>query len=139
MSDINSITLSGKLGQDPNQNKSVVSFSLATNHSYKDKDGNWQKDTTWHSCVCFGQNGEYVMANVKKGTALTLKGHMHEDKWTGADGKEHKAMQVVVEQVSLANAIQKPAVDTDQKKVQDQQQQADVPKQERKHSIRQSI
>ena len=66
---LNKIMLIGNLGQDAEtrfttNNVGVTSFSMATTHSYKGKDGNWVNETTWHNVVAF---------NLKKARSFMLK------------------------------------------------------------------
>jgi single stranded DNA-binding protein len=124
MSDKNTIMLSGKLGQDLKRVGNVVSFSLVTNRYYKDKDGNEKQEPTLHSCVAEGNVGEYIAANVKKGTALTVIGHTRQEKYAGVDGKECERTQIEIERISLANVVKRPAAGTPivQKKEQQKQQ-----------------
>ncbi|MCF8264567.1 MAG: single-stranded DNA-binding protein, partial [Melioribacteraceae bacterium] len=53
---LNKIMLIGNLGRDAEtrftqNNTSVSTYSIATTHSYKGKDGNWVEETTWHNIV----------------------------------------------------------------------------------------
>ena len=128
MGDKNTIMLSGKLGQDPKQSGNVVSFSLVTNRYYKDKEGNEKQEPTLHTCVAEGKVGEYIIANVKKGTALTVIGHTRQEKYEGVDGKERERIQIEIERISLANVVKRPGVGTPivQKKEQQQKQLIDI-------------
>ena len=67
---LNKIMLIGNLGKDAetrftNNNLSVTTFSLTTSRSFKDKDGNWQNDTTWHNLVGYNLS-DYYKDNLKK-------------------------------------------------------------------------
>ena len=57
---INKVTLIGRLGQDPEirftgDGGAVASFSVATNESWKSKDGEMQERTEWTKVTVFGQ------------------------------------------------------------------------------------
>lgn len=82
---MNKVTLFGRVGNDPENTKGVVKFSLATDESYKDKDGNKVEKTAWHSCVSFGKQGEIIEKYVKKGDQFLIEGKIdynkHEDKY----------------------------------------------------------
>ena len=90
---LNKVLLIGRLGQDPEMRttqsgQSVASFSIATNESWRNKEGNQQERTDWHNCVVFGATAEkYIEPYVKKGTLVSIEGTLQtrdwEDKATG--------------------------------------------------------
>lgn len=100
---LNKVLLIGRLGQDPEirhtQNgAAVATFSIATNESWRDKEGNQQERTDWHNCVAFGATAEkYIEPYVKKGTLVSVEGTLQtrdwEDKETGV--KRYKTEVVV--------------------------------------------
>jgi single-strand DNA-binding protein len=86
---LNKLTLIGYLGNDAevrtNKNRSLTTFSLATQSSYK-KDGKYINHTEWTRCVVFGKLGEYA-ASLKKGAHIYVEGEKrtreYESKKTG--------------------------------------------------------
>ena len=86
---LNKLTLIGYLGNDAevrtNNNRSLTTFSLATQSSYK-KDGKYINHTEWTRCVVFGKLGEYA-ASLKKGAHIYVEGEKrtreYESKKTG--------------------------------------------------------
>lgn len=68
----NHVQLIGNVGQEPTittleSGKKVARFSLATNEYYKDKKGEKQTDTNWHTVVAWGKTAEIVEKYVEKG------------------------------------------------------------------------
>mgnify|MGYP002065094524 CR=1 FL=1 len=60
---VNKVILIGNLGGDPELRQtpsgtSVATFTLATNETWTDKDGQKQERTEWHRIVAFGKLGE---------------------------------------------------------------------------------
>ena len=60
---VNKVTLIGRLGQDPEirfsgDGKAIATFSVATNESWKNKDGEVQERTEWTRCTVFGATAE---------------------------------------------------------------------------------
>ena len=53
----NKVILIGNLGRDAearymqDAENGVLKFTLATNNSWRDKEGNWQQKTQWHNVV----------------------------------------------------------------------------------------
>jgi single-strand DNA-binding protein len=67
------------------QDKQVVNFSVATNESYKNKQGERIEQTTYFDCAY------WLSANVArlltKGTLVELTGRVSTRAWTGKDGE----------------------------------------------------
>ena len=97
---INKVTLIGNLGGDPEirhleNGSSVGRFSVATNESYKDKDGNWQTLTEWHNVVVWRELAERAEKQLKKGMMVYVEGKLSYRKYTGQDGVERNVTDVV--------------------------------------------
>ena len=87
---VNKVILVGNLGKDPEvkytpSGMPVAKFSIATNESYKDKNGQWQERTEWHNIVAFQRLAEVVGEYVKKGTKVYIEGRLQTSSW---DDKE---------------------------------------------------
>lgn len=96
---INKVTLIGNLGGDPeirtlDNGTAVGRFSLATNESYKDKDGNWQNLTEWHNIVVWRELAERAK-QLKKGTLVYVEGKISYRKYTDKDGVEKSVTDIV--------------------------------------------
>jgi single-strand DNA-binding protein len=97
---INKVTLIGRLGGDPEirhleGGAAVARFSLATNESYKDKDGNWQDLTEWHNIVVWRDQAERAAATLKKGGMCYVEGKISYRKYTTAEGQEKTSTDIV--------------------------------------------
>lgn len=97
---VNRVILIGNLGKDPEvrrlENGAVVAkFSLATNESYKDKEGKWQTLTEWHEIVVWRQLAERAAAGLKKGMTVYLEGKLTNRTWQDADGNSRRTTEVV--------------------------------------------
>jgi single-strand DNA-binding protein len=85
---LNKIMLIGNLGKDAENrfttdNVSVFNFSVATTYSYKNKNGEWTDETTWHNVVAFNLS-EFYKNYLKKGRKVYVEGRLvsrtYEDK-----------------------------------------------------------
>ena len=97
---INKVTLIGHLGKDPElrtleNGTAVANFSVATNEGYKDKNGEWQDHTEWHNVVAWRDLAERAEKALKKGKLVYLEGKLSTRKYTGTDGVERYATDVV--------------------------------------------
>jgi single-strand DNA-binding protein len=92
---VNKVILIGNLGKDPDIKYTpggipVAKFSLATNERYKDKSGEWQDRTEWHSLVAFQRTAEIVGEYVKKGSKLYVEGRLQTSSWEDKQSGEKK-------------------------------------------------
>ena len=101
---VNKVILIGNLGRDPevrrtNAGDAVVSFSIATTESWRDKASGERKDRTeWHNVVIFNENlGKVAEQYCKKGSKVYLEGQLQTREFTDRDGNQRKATEVVLQ------------------------------------------
>ena len=101
---VNKVILVGNLGREPEaramQNGGkVVTFSLATNESWRDKATNERRDKTeWHRVVIFNQNlGAIAEKYLQKGSKVYLEGQLQTRKYTDQSGQEKYTTEVVLQ------------------------------------------
>ena len=80
---INKTILIGNAGQDAESMATGVKFSIATNESYQDKSGEWQTQTEWHNCKCFGKQTERALHQIKKGKLIYVEGKISSNEHDG--------------------------------------------------------
>lgn len=78
---LNKVMLIGNVGQDPkvryiDSGVAVASFTLATNETYKGKNGEKTTQTEWHNIVMWRGLAETVEKYVKKGDKLYVEGRL---------------------------------------------------------------
>lgn len=76
---VNKVTLIGNLGKDPevrhfDNGGSVARLTLATNESYKDKEGVWQNQTEWHNVIAWRALADRAEKDLKKGSLVYVEG-----------------------------------------------------------------
>jgi single-strand DNA-binding protein len=90
---LNKVMLIGNLGKDPElryttSGVAVATFTLATNESWKDQDGNTQERTEWHNIVAWRKLAEICGEWLKKGKKVYIEGRIqnrsYDDKNSGA-------------------------------------------------------
>jgi single-strand DNA-binding protein len=101
---INKVTLVGNLGRDPEvrttQNGDrVVSFSLATSESWKDKaTGDRKEKSEWHNVVIFNDAiGKVAESYARKGSKIYLEGQLQTREYTDKDGNQRRVTEVVLQ------------------------------------------
>lgn len=100
---LNKVMLIGRLGKDPevrrmNNGNQVVSFSLATSESWRDKQtGERREKTEWHNVVIFNENiGKIAEQYCKKGSQIYLEGSLTTRKWE-KDGQDRYSTEIVLQ------------------------------------------
>lgn len=110
---LNKALLYGNLTRDPElralpSGGQVVSFGLATNRTYKDKNGQKQEATEFHNIVAFGRPAEIIAQYMKKGRPLYVEGRIQTRSWEGKeDGKKQYRTEVVVENFQFGDGGQR--------------------------------
>jgi single-strand DNA-binding protein len=89
---LNKVMLIGNLGRDPEvrytaSSVPVATFSIATNESWQDQDGNTQERTEWHNIVAWRKLAEICHQYLRKGSKIYVEGRIqtrsYDDKNTG--------------------------------------------------------
>jgi len=94
---LNKVQLIGRLGQDPqSRNNGVVTFTLATNEVWRDKNGDKQGRTEWHNIVAFGPVGDICAQYLKQGSLCYLEGKIQTTRWTPANGGDERQITQIV-------------------------------------------
>ena len=101
---VNKVILIGNLGQDPELRTTgsgtpVVNLRIATSDRRKNKDGQWDNHTEWHSVVAFGKTAENINRFMKKGKQLFIEGRLQTRKWQDRDGNDRYSTEVVANNV----------------------------------------
>lgn len=102
--DLNKVMLIGNLTANPELKKTkngqnVVSFSIATNRSYKDKEGQWVSQAEFHSVVAWAGLAERISQYCTKGKKVYIEGRMQTRTWDDNNGITHYKTEVVADNV----------------------------------------
>lgn len=104
MAGVNKAIILGRLGRDPEvrnfQNGGkVVNLRIATSERYKDREGNQQERTEWHSVAIFNERlGDVAEKYLRKGSEVYIEGQIETRKWQGQDGQERYTTEIVLRQ-----------------------------------------
>lgn len=102
----NRVQLIGRLGQDPEiitfeDGGKIARFNLATDDSYKDKQGNKIERTYWHPVVVKNGLVKVVENYITKGKEIAIEGKLTNRSWDDNDGKKHYVTEVVVNELLM--------------------------------------
>jgi len=97
---VNKVILVGRLGRDPETRytgggQAVANFSIATDETYKDRNGEKQKRTEWHKIVVWGKQAEVAQQYLKKGSLLFLEGRIQSREWQDKEGQKRTSFEIV--------------------------------------------
>ena len=104
MAGVNKVILLGRLGRDPEvrnfQNGGrVVNLRLATSERFKDREGNQQERTEWHSVAIFNERlGEVAEKYLRKGSEVYIEGQLETRKWQDQSGQDRYTTEIVLRQ-----------------------------------------
>lgn len=100
---INKVILLGNLGRDPEtrtfQNGGkVCNLRIATTEKWKDRDGNRQERTEWHSVAIFAEGLVKVAEQyLRKGSKVYIEGKLQTRKWQDQSGQDRYSTEVVLQ------------------------------------------
>ena len=106
---INKVILIGNVGQDPeirytgdvNNGTKVATFRVATTERYRDRTGNLQEHTEWHSIVVWRNTADVVEKYVKKGTQVYIEGRLRSRSWDDQNGNKRYVTEIVADTLQL--------------------------------------
>lgn len=106
MSGMNKAILIGNLGADPELKftqggQSVLKMRLATTEKWKDKDGQTQEKTEWHSVVLWGKRAEALSKFLAKGKTICVEGRIQTRSYEDKDGVKKYATEINATEVVL--------------------------------------
>lgn len=118
MGSVNKVLIIGNAGKDPEtkyteSGTAVCTLTLATKHSWKEKDGQRQEKTEWHRVVFWGKLAEIVDKYVKKGSQVYVEGRIETRKWTDKTGNDKYTTEIVADQMQMLSGRPKAEVDND--------------------------
>ncbi|MEZ4792191.1 MAG: single-stranded DNA-binding protein [Gelidibacter sp.] len=102
----NTVQLIGRLGQDPEivnftDGNKMAKFSMATDDSYKDKDGNKVERAYWHNIIVRGGLVDVVEKYVAKGKEIAIEGKLTNRSWEDKEGKKHYTTEIVCNELLM--------------------------------------
>lgn len=104
---LNKAIIYGNLTRDPElksmpSGSAVANFSVATNRTWKDKDGSKKEDVQFHNVVCFGRQAETVAQYLHKGSGIFIEGRIQTRSWDDQKSGEKKyRTEIVAENIQF--------------------------------------
>ena len=104
---LNKVILIGNLGRDPEvrympNGEAVCNFSIATSETWNDRQtGQRQERTEWHNITLYRRLAEVAGQYLKKGSLIYIEGRIQSRKYTGKDGIERTAYEIIGSEMKM--------------------------------------
>jgi len=108
--DLNKVMLIGNVVRDPEMRttptgQQVVSFAIATNLVWTDKNGQKQKKAEFHNVVAWRKLAEIIGQYVKKGSKVYLEGRLETRSWDDQNAVKHYRSEIVADHLILLDRV----------------------------------
>ncbi|MGH9449707.1 MAG: single-stranded DNA-binding protein [Terriglobia bacterium] len=106
---VNRVILVGNVGRDAvvtftASGVAVCRFSLATNERFKNKAGEVEPRTEWHSIVAWSKLAEVCGEYLTEGKQVYIEGSIRSGQWEDQEGNERKSFNVVAYQMRMLSS-----------------------------------
>ena len=83
----------------------IANFSVATNRTWKNADGEKQEEVEFHNVVVFGKVAEVISKYFEKGSQIYVEGRLKTQSWEDKDTqKKMYRTEIVLENFSFGNS-----------------------------------
>lgn len=112
---LNQVTIVGRLGAAPKSIETktgtpMIAFSVATEFSQKNKEGQWERQTTWVPITMFGKQAEKYLTLLAKGDTVLICGRITSREFTDKNGTKRSMLDLTVDTLQrITAAAAKPA------------------------------
>ncbi len=118
--DINTVTLSGRLTKDgelkyTQAGGAIVRFTLAVGRAKRNADGSWGEDTSFIDCTYFGKSAEAVSSYLTKGRQIFVNGELRQNRWE-SEGQTRSRVEIMVNNLVLASTPNRSEMNDDSPK-----------------------
>lgn len=102
----NKVQLIGHVGNEPEimnleSGKKLAKFSIATNESYKNSEGEKITDTQWHNIIAWGKTAELIENYVPKGKEVGIEGKLTSRSYEDQEGQKRYITEIVCNELLL--------------------------------------
>lgn len=102
----NKVQLIGNLGNNPeiialDNGKKLAKFSIATNETYKNAQGEKVTDTQWHNIVAWNKTAEIIEKYINKGSEVMIEGKLTSRSYETKEGEKRYITEVVCNELLM--------------------------------------
>ena len=102
----NKVQLIGNLGNNPeiitlDSGKKLAKFSIATNESYKNAQGEKVTDTQWHNVVAWNKTADIIERYLEKGNEVAVEGKLTSRSYETKEGEKRYITEIVCNELLM--------------------------------------
>ncbi len=102
------VQLVGRVGRElelkvGSGNRPFGTLAVATNHTYKNNDGNKVEETTWHRVLLNGRMAENTAKYCGKGSIVAVSGRIRTRKYTNREQQEVAVTEIVADDIAFVD------------------------------------
>ncbi|HET7214206.1 MAG TPA: single-stranded DNA-binding protein [Terriglobia bacterium] len=103
---VNKVILIGRVGRDPEVRYTsggapVANFSVATDESFKSRNGEQQQHTEWHKVVAWNKLAEICGEYLTKGKLVYIEGSIRSREWEDQSGNKRTTVEIVARNMQM--------------------------------------
>jgi single-strand DNA-binding protein len=103
---VNKVILIGRVGRDPevryiSSGTPVATFSVATDESFKGRNGEQQQHTEWHKVVAWSKLAEICGEYLTKGKLVYIEGSIRSRQWEDQSGNKRTAYEIIARNMQM--------------------------------------
>lgn len=109
---LNVAHIAGRLTRDPElkalpSGQSIANLSIATNHTYTNKEGEKKDIAEYHNVIIFGKQAENSAKFLKKGDEALVEGRLQTRSWD-KDGQKQSRTEIIANSIQFGSKAPTP-------------------------------
>lgn len=107
MSNGTSVTIVGNLTKDPEERATmnggaITSFSVASSRRWKNKNDEWEEETSYFDVTAWAELGKNAAKSLKKGNRVVVVGRLKQESWSDKNGDKRNKIVVIAEDIGAS-------------------------------------
>lgn len=100
---IGNLTREPEVRQTPN-GSTVATFTVATNYTWKDSNGQKQEKAEFHNVVAWGKLAEICQSYLNKGQKVYIQGRLQTRDWEAEDGSRRYKTEIIADNMIMLSS-----------------------------------
>ena len=102
------VTMTGNLTADPvlkstKTGSSLLSVGIAVTRRWRDKQDNWEEQTSFFDLTAWGELADNAAASLSKGNKVVVVGRLEQQEWTDKnDGSTKRKVVVIADDIAVS-------------------------------------
>lgn len=113
---MNTVVISGRLGEDVQTRRTTNGGVMLTNSIAVDLRTKNGKITEWHNVVAYGKTAELIERWFHKGSMIGIEGSLRSRKYKDKDGNNRHSDEIQIEKVTFMDSKGEPSIEKEEEK-----------------------